>query len=283
MRVKKTLFTSCTLWLFCLCAFLFALNEFQFYTLKKKVGELSLSVGLTPVQRELFFDYPQAMASLNDVILRYDLQSMEDFSQMPRAGQRSFRKAEEIPMWTGLVPEVTRWIHTGDFDDKALLFEKIKQGQVWRLFTPCLLHKDIFHLLFNMAWLFLLGMQIERRLLKCRFLILVLLIGIISNLAQYLLGGPYFLGFSGVVVGMTGFIWVRQKKAPDEGYPLPKATALFVFYFVLVMMAVEAVGVLTQAVFSIVIPINIANTAHVAGGVAGLVLGRCPFFSRRVK
>ncbi len=239
-----------------------------------------MSVGLTPIQRNLFFDYPKAMESMNQVILRYNIRSLEDLPKLTRPGQRQLRQAEEIPMWNGLVAETTQWIYTGDFDNKAPLFEKIREGQVWRFFSPCLLHKDIIHLLFNMGWLLLLGLQIERRLFKYRFLLLILSIGIVSNTAQYLLGGPYFLGFSGVVVGLTGFIWTRQKKAPYEGYPLPRATALFVFYFVLAMMVLEVIAVLARALFSIAFPLNIANTAHVAGGITGLILGRCAFFRR---
>ncbi|MES2200205.1 MAG: rhomboid family intramembrane serine protease [Chlamydiota bacterium] len=281
MRLKKILLYSCTFWLFSLCVLLFAWNEKEAYTLKKTVGELSLAVGLTPVQRNLLFDYPKMMACMNRVIIKYNLRSEEDLSKLPVAGQRQFRQAEDIPVWNGVITETMQAIHTGRFDYRVPLFEKIREGQMWRLFSPALLHKDIIHLVFNMSWLWLLGLQIERRLARVRFLLLVLLIGIFSNTAQYLMGGPYFLGFSGVVVGLTGFIWTRQKKAPREAYPLPRATALFVFYFVLVMMGLEVVTVAAQAVFSIVIPLNIANTAHVVGGLAGLVLGRCVFFSRR--
>lgn len=280
MRLKKTLFRSCTFWLFCLCALLFAWNEKEAYNLKKTVGELSLSIGLTPIQRNLLFDYPKMMASLNQVLIKYDIRSQEDLSKLSGSGQRQFRQAEEIPMWNGLIADLTQENYARK-DNKAPLFEKIREGEIWRLFSPALLHKDIIHLVFNMSWLWLLGLQIERRLFKYRFLLLVLLIGIASNTAQYLMGGPYFLGFSGVVVGLTGFIWARQKKAPLEEYPLPKATALFVFYFVLVMMGLEGIALALQAVFSIVIPINIANTAHVAGGLSGLLLGQCAFFSRR--
>lgn len=283
MRLKNIFLRSSSFWLFCLCALLFAWNEKEAFTLKRTVGELSLAVGLTPIQRVCLFDYPKMMASVNDVIVKYNIRSEKELSTLPRAGQKEFRAAEEIPVWNGLVVEVAQGVFPGSDLYKIPLFEKIREGQVWRLFTPSLLHKDIIHLVFNMGWLFLLGLQIECRMSKCRFLLLVFLLGVFSNTAQYLMGGPYFLGFSGVVVGLTGFIWARQRKAPEEGYPLPKTTALFVFYFVLVMMGLEGIAVAAQAVFSTSIPFNIANTAHVAGGLAGLLLGRCVFFSRRVR
>ena len=47
------------------------------------------------------------------------------------------------------------------------------------------------------------------------------------------MGGPYFLGFSGIITGMIGYILVRQKIAPWEGYNIPNA----VFYFIGIFMA----------------------------------------------
>jgi GlpG protein len=92
--------------------------------------------------------------------------------------------------------------------------------------------------------------------------------------------GPSFLGFSGVIVGMAGFIWMRQHCAPWEGYPLSRATLLFLLFFILAM---AALGFLTFALnmFSIleISPI-VANTAHIIGGVSGIFLGRLSFFAR---
>ena len=41
-------------------------------------------------------------------------------------------------------------------------FHEIKNGQIWRIFTPSLLHGGILHLLFNILWLMVLGGMIER-------------------------------------------------------------------------------------------------------------------------
>ena len=109
---------------------------------------------------------------------------------------------------------------------------------------------------------------------------LILLVGIASNTAQYLISGPSFIGFSGVIVGMAGFIWMRQHSAPWEGYPLSRATFFFLLLFVL-SMAVLGFLVFALNLFSIleITPV-IANTAHIIGGVTGIVLGRFSFFAR---
>jgi GlpG protein len=96
------------------------------------------------------------------------------------------------------------------------------------------------------------------------------------------MSGPYFLGFSGIVVGMAGFIWVRQKIAPWEGYPLQRNTALFLLLFVLAMFGLEVVTFILQMMSVIKIAPNIANTAHIVGGLAGMLLGKLSFFGRRM-
>ena len=184
-------------------------------------------------------------------------------------------------MWKGVVPLLITKYKTGHFGPKEPLMEKIGQGQVWRFFSPCLLHKDLFHLLFNMSWLWILGAQIEVRLSFRRFLLLLVILGVVSNTAQYFMGGPFFLGFSGVVAGFLGFIWMRQKIAPKEGYPLPRSAALFLFYSILGMMFLEAILCILQMVLPFTVPFNIANTAHIVGAVTGLILGKATFFARR--
>jgi hypothetical protein len=49
-------------------------------------------------------------------------------------------------------------------DKKMPIFQKIKEGQVYRIITPVFLHGSLLHILFNMIWLFLLMKLIEMKL-----------------------------------------------------------------------------------------------------------------------
>ncbi|MBI3236163.1 MAG: rhomboid family intramembrane serine protease, partial [Chlamydiales bacterium] len=120
----------------------------------------------------------------------------------------------------------------------------------------------------------------EGRISRFKLLLFILIVGIVSNTAQYLASGPYFLGYSGIVVGMAGFIWMRQRQAPWEGYPLPKATSLFFFFFVLAMVALDLIALGLRSFFSFELTANIANTAHIVGGLCGIFLGKLSFFAR---
>jgi len=281
MRILKKIAYPTITSIFLICLGLWGWNERQTSKILQEKGELSLLVGLTPLERTFFFDYPTAMGCLEQMIDEYSLTSIEKVEQLSNNQKKRWNQLQKIPMWKGVVPLLITKYKTGDFGAKEPLMEKIREGQVWRFFSPCLLHKDLFHLLFNMSWLWILGTQIEARLSFRRFLLLLFTLGVVSNTAQYFMGGPFFLGFSGVVAGFLGFIWMRQKVAPKEGYPLPRSAALFLFYSILGMMFLEAILCILQMVLPFTVPFNIANTAHIVGVVTGLILGKGTFFARR--
>jgi GlpG protein len=159
---------------------------------------------------------------------------------------------------------------------------EILQGQVWRLFTPCLLHIDFLHLLFNMLWLWVLGRPIEQRIGPFRTLVLTLLAGVISNVAQYAVSGPLFMGYSGIVTALAGFIWMREKKAPWEGYPLNKATLLFLLLFIGSILLLQIAAYFIQVFTSYNFAPRIANTAHIVGALVGILLARFSYFAQKV-
>jgi GlpG protein len=150
------------------------------------------------------------------------------------------------------------------------LFIKIRQGELWRLFTPALLHAGLLHILFNMLWVWILGRPIEQRIGLFRYLGLTVVIGIISNTAQYLMTGPLFLGYSGIIVGLAGYIWSRSSIAPWEGYPIPPSTFLFLFLFVGAMALFQGFALF----FPFLSTFTFANTAHIVGGLTGIIIGR---------
>ena len=85
-----------------------------------------------------------------------------------------------------------------------------QEGRVWQLFTYMFLHRDVWHLLFNMLALWMFGMDLERdwgakRFLKYYFLcgvgagLCVLLVGLFLRPAEALAST---LGASGAIYGL---------------------------------------------------------------------------------
>lgn len=159
------------------------------------------------------------------------------------------------------------------------MFEKIQQGEIWRLFTPALLHGGLVHIAFNLLWLHVLGRQMEERLGAFRYLLFILVTGIAGNVSQYLMSGFQFVGLSGVICGMVAFVWVRQQLAAWEGYDLQRSTFNFLATFILGVAALQALSFVMEMSGQRGLPIGIANTAHIMGAVAGGALGSLQFFS----
>jgi GlpG protein len=134
-------------------------------------------------------------------------------------------------------------------------------GEVWRLFTPILIHYGLAHLLFNMVCLYQLGCMIEARRSTWLLAGLVAVIAAVSNFAQFFFTlHPYFGGMSGVVYGLAGYVWMLGKYHPASGVGLnPQSLTIL-----LVWLVVCYTGIVGP----------VANTAHVAGLIVGVVWGR---------
>ncbi len=281
VRKRRPLSHPVTSFLIFVCVVLYFWNAFEEGKIIKEKGALAAHILLTPLQQKLLFDYPRAMLPLDRLVQEFNLLNIKNLKDLPAGAQELIAQSEAIPSWKGVMGWLLDFPRGGwEVVGQTPLFEKISQGQVWRLITPTFLHRGFLHILFNMSWLWILGAQIEERLSRWKLVLLVLVVGVVANLAQYLMGGPFFLGFSGVVVGMAGFIWMRQKRAPWEGYPLNKPTIVFILLFVLAMFVLEISTVVLQLLGVVDLSAHIANTAHIVGGVTGIFLGRLSLFSR---
>jgi GlpG protein len=111
-----------------------------------------------------------------------------------------------------------------------------------------------------MMWLYQLGSMIEARQGLLRFLLLVVVTGIFSNVAQYLVGGPQFGGMSGVVYALAGYVWMRGKHDHASGLFLNQQSVTILLVW-LVVCFTNVLG-------------PVANYAHLGGLVSGMAIGR---------
>lgn len=281
-------FANLTTYILLLCCFIFLL-EFSGEEGSDNVpAETKASLlAISPVKKALMFDYPHSYEILDKIITSYGYGALTNPKDLPPASKFLYEQYRKEPLWQGYYPYMLSWAKN-TFTNAIVpmpplhdmkLFEKIQQGEVWRLVTPAYLHNDLLHLFFNMIWLLLLGSQIESRTRWQKYLLLITILAIITNTAQYLMTGPNFIGFSGVICGMATFIRVRQKTAPWEGYQLSSSTFSFICFFIGTLAALSFLTFLLNIFGNISLPIAIANTAHLVGAFAGYALGRMKFFS----
>ena len=166
---------------------------------------------------------------------------------------------------------VSNWFISKPENYFGAFLPEVRHGEVWRLFTPMFLHFGWRHLIFNMLWLFQLGSMIEQLQGQWRFALLVAILAITSNLAQYAIP-PFklvkyvgmvhysnFGGMSGVDYGLFGYIWLRGKFDPGSGLFIDQQTLIIG----LVCLVAGFTGYMGP----------IANMCHGAGLLVGAAYG----------
>jgi GlpG protein len=150
--------------------------------------------------------------------------------------------------------------HEFELQGREVVFTP-SEGEYWRVITPIFLHFGWLHITFNSLWLWELGALIEQRLGGALLLLLVLLCGAGSNIAQATYGGPaLFGGMSGVVYALLGFCWVYNALLPDGRLWVPRPIIVFMLVWLVFCMVAptELLGIG-----------SIANAAHLGGLVLG--------------
>jgi len=145
---------------------------------------------------------------------------------------------------------------------------EVWHGQIWRLVTPIFMHGGPLHLIFNLLLLHQIGPRIESRIRSTRYVMLVLVIAAISNVAQYLAQGPAFLGISGVDFGLFGYLWMKSRYDPGSGMLIDQQTVIWILGF----------GVLCLTGWLG----DIANWAHGVGLATGMAIGYAPVAWRKI-
>lgn len=169
--------------------------------------------------------------------------------------------------------KVLSWLTVADLHgtDRSILggLSAIESGQVWRLLTPIFIHFGFLHILFNSMWLWDLGGLIERRWSPRTLVSLVLISGVVANVAQYVINGDLSNGvrtanalsggMSGVVYALLGYIWMRGRLEPAAGIRLSRQTVVMMIGWLL-LCCTGLMG-------------HVGNMAHVAGLMVGLLMG----------
>jgi GlpG protein len=252
-------------------------SVFQKIELVKITSPSLLAPLISPVEGYFLYEYPKILQLNDELIREYHYKDENELSQLPPDGAQLVKQIEENPFWGGFYGEMVAKLQKIPVKPH-LLFQDIRNGQIWRIISPIFLHSDLLHILFNMLWLWLLGRVIEVRLGAFRYIGMIVVIAAVSNTLQYLVSGPFFMGFSGVITGMAGYIWMREIIHPLEVYPIHKGAINFLWVFIIAMFLLQCLAFFLQIFNIVVLDLRIANTAHLSGAIVGMLLARLPIF-----
>lgn len=146
-----------------------------------------------------------------------------------------------------------------------LFFMPPDRGAWWQSLSPIFLHFGFAHFAFNALWLLILAPRIESYSGALHLLLLVVVMALLSNTAQYAWSGSRaFGGMSGVIYGLLGYLYVRGRLNAIAAYQLPNQLIGFMVGWMLLCMT----GLPTLLLGS-----GIANAAHAGGLLSGVALG----------
>ena len=146
--------------------------------------------------------------------------------------------------------------------------DDLRRGEVWRLFTPALLHGDVIHLALNMWAFWSLGSLLEARRGTAGLAALMLVSAAVSAMGQYLWMVHYdhrlngWVGLSGVVFALFGYVWIKGRLDPEFGLSFGEKSVRFMLFWLLL-------GLLGVFKF--------ANGAHLFGLIVGMLFGFAGF------
>lgn len=137
----------------------------------------------------------------------------------------------------------------------------IWSGRYWALVTSAFVHVALWHLAFNVYWLWVLGRRLEQAIGSLPFLAFFTVAAFVSSSFQLAVSDDTGIGASGVVYAIFGFMWPARHRYPGFERVLDRRTIqLFVIWLI------GCVVVTRLEVW------QIGNAAHVSGLVFGAVV-----------
>lgn len=137
--------------------------------------------------------------------------------------------------------------------------------QPWRMVTYMFLHAGVFHILFNMLWLWWMGRAVEETLGPRTFSVLYFGAGIggavLDVFFAQLLGVNYVIGASGAVFGVMVAFAVMFPRTPIMLFLLPPIEARYV-----------VAGLIVLEVLFVGAADNTARIVHIGGAGVGYLL-----------
>ncbi|MGC6465386.1 MAG: rhomboid family intramembrane serine protease [Akkermansiaceae bacterium] len=198
------------------------------------------------------------------------------FFEKDRQGRRPFRDHDvtDLPMVTilSIVACLSYFWAFGMNDGSSIPNELAKvwtqdsveiwKGSYWTLVTSVFVHERLFHILFNLYWLWIFGAAFERAVGSAKFFGFVVVSGFVSSSYQLAFSDNAGIGFSGVNYAFFGFMWVTRYYFSSFRGVLSDGVINLMFIWLFACIAISYLGILP-----------IGNAAHFSGFLFGWAVG----------
>jgi len=139
--------------------------------------------------------------------------------------------------------------------------DEIWAGAYWAILTSVFVHQALWHLAFNLYWLWIFGGVLERVLGSVRWFFLFATAAVFSSAVELAFAGTTGIGLSGVVYAFFGFLWLAQRRSPAFGGVVTRQTVT-VFIAWLIGCWVATLAKIWE----------VGNEAHLSGLVFGMAV-----------
>ncbi|WP_404428628.1 rhomboid family intramembrane serine protease [Sutcliffiella horikoshii] len=144
----------------------------------------------------------------------------------------------------------------------GLINENVLGGDYWRLLTYAFLHFGIYHYLFNMLFLMVLGPPLEIILGKIKFIVFIFISIICTSILVIIVSEQPGVGASGIVFAIMGyFIFLAGRK--------DKSLSSFDSKLIIQVTLFSWIGTI---IFSVVTEQMVTVSGHLGGFISGIIL-----------
>lgn len=190
-----------------------------------------LGTGASPRSKSIRSTWVTSLSCLICIGIFIGLASMEDVNSWDKLSQ------------FGYLPATSIW-----------------DGKYWALITSAFVHMALWHVAFNVYWLWSLGSRLERSIGSTLFLIFFVSSAFVSSAFQMAISDSTGIGASGVVYSIFGFMWLTRDRYSLFAEVLSPQTILIFVVWLFVCLATTIAKVW-----------EVGNAAH----FSGLIFGSC--------
>jgi rhomboid protease GluP len=139
--------------------------------------------------------------------------------------------------------------------------EQIWDGAYWGLISSAFVHFQLWHLAFNLYWLWRFGRPVERWAGSLKWVAFVIGAAVVSSTAQLVMSDDTGIGASGIVYALFGLLWRGRGTIPDVDAVLDRNTILLFLVWLVGAAVATQLGT-----------VQIGNAAHAAGLFFGVLV-----------